>query len=180
VFSRREKALLALAAVAVVAVACVQLAGTVAGTAGANGGADVARWETLRRQVDDAQVRLRKVTIPGPEAAARLLRAAQASGAATGATIAFARPRAATKTRAGCLEQALDVQATGRFPNIARFMFDLEANNPSLRIARVAVTAADDASDRVNCAITVAGYSPGVSEKWKKNEVASRSRASLR
>lgn len=179
-FTRREKVLLALAALVVAAVVCVQVVGTPAGTAAVRGAADVAQWKALRRQVDDAEARLRKATIPAPQAAARLLRAVQTSGAATGVTIAFARPRPAAKTRAGCLEQALDIQATGRFPSVARFMFDLEANNPSLRIARVAVTSADDASDKVNCAITVVGYSPGAIEKWKRNEVARRSRASLR
>jgi len=50
----------------------------------------------------------------------------------------------------------------------------------NLRIARVAITSSDDGSDKVNCAITIAGYSPGVSKQWKDNPNPSQSRASSR
>lgn len=164
-FSRREKALLALAALAVVVVVGVQLSVGAAGTARVDRSSDVARWKALRQRVDDTEARLREITTREPEAAARLLRAAQASGAATGVVITSARPRKATKTSSGCLEHALEVQVAGRFPSIARFMFDLEAKNANIHIARVAVTSSDAGSDRVNCAIIVAGYSPGEVEK---------------
>ena len=165
VFSRREKVLLALAAVAVAVVGGVQVWGTTAGTARMNRASDLPHWKALRQRVDDTDARLRKTTIPASDAAARLLRAGQASGSATGVAITSARPRRATKTPSGCLEQALEIQATGRFPSIARFMFDLETRNANLRIARVAITSSDAGSDRVNGAITIVGYSPGVVKK---------------
>jgi 4-aminobutyrate aminotransferase-like enzyme len=180
VFSRREKALLTLAAVAVAVVLCVQLSGTFAGPSAAERSGDVAQSEALRRRVNDADARLRQITIPGPQAATRLLRAVQASGSAAGVTIAFARPRRATKTSSGALEQALEIQASGPFPKIARFMFDLEARNANLRIARAAITSSDAASDKVSCAITIAAYSPGVIKQWKKNEPTSHGGASPR
>jgi len=176
VFSRREKILLALAAAAVAAVVGIQLSGTVAGTARVGQTTDIRQLKALRQRVNDAEARLRHVTIPAPQATAHILRAAQASGSATGVTVASARPRTATTMSSGCLEQALEIQATGRFPNIARFMYDLEAKNANLRIARVAITSGDAASDTVNCAITVAGYSPGVIKQWQKNEPRNQGR----
>jgi hypothetical protein len=178
VFSRRERLLLGLAAIAVAAAVVIQLAGGAADMPRARPGGDIARWKALRQRVNDTQARLREVTMPPSEAAADLLQAAQASGAATGVTIAFARPRpATTTTSSGCLEQALEIQVKGRFPDIARFMFNLEAKHASLRIARVAITSSGDGGDQVNCAITLAGYSPGVTKQWTTSETASHRRA---
>jgi len=160
VFSRREKALLVLAALAVIVVLVIQFAGGSAGTAG-DPSRDIGPWKALQKRVADTEARLGKVTVPEVEAATRLLRAAQASGSTTGVTITSARPRRPAKTPSGCVEHALEIQATGGFPSIARFMFDLEAKNPSLRIARVAISSSDDSSDKVRCAIIIAGYSPG-------------------
>lgn len=179
-FSRREKMLLLFAAVAVAVVVGIQVSSTVGGTARAGQTTDVRQLKALRQRVDDAEARLRQVTIPAPQATAHILRAAQASGSATGVAVASARPRTATKMSSGCLEQALEIQATGRFPNIARFMYDLEAKNANLRIARVAITSGDAASDTVNCAITVAGYSPGVIKQWQRNEPRNQGRARSR
>jgi hypothetical protein len=176
VFSRREKILVALAVAVVAVVGGLQFLGTSARTAATDPGSDLPHLKALQRSVADTEARLRGITVPAPEAAARLLRAAQASGAATGVTIAFARPHPGTKTRSGCVEYALEVQATGRFPSVARFMYDLEAKNANLRIARVAITSGDAASDAVNCAITIAGYSPGAIKKWTKDEVPNRGR----
>lgn len=164
-FSRREKVLLALAAVAVAVVVSVQLSATVTGTAKADQSRDIARWKALRQSVADAEAQLLEITSPESEAAVHLLRATQASGSATGVTVTSARPRKATRTSSRCLEQTLEVQAAGRFPNIARFMFDLEARNANIRIARVAVTSSDAGSDKVNCTIMIAGYSPGEVER---------------
>jgi len=165
VFSGREKALLAVAALAVTAVVVIQFSGGAASTAKLDPGQDVGRWKALQQRVADAEARLRKITIPEAEAATRLLRAAQASGSATGVTISSARPRRPTKTPSGCVEHMLEIQAAGGFPSIARFMFDLEARNANIRIARVAVTSSDDSSDMVHCAITIGGYSPGEVKK---------------
>jgi hypothetical protein len=76
-------------------------------------------------------------------------------------TVASVRPRAASKLSSGAIEQALEVQADGRFPNVARFMFDLEAKNANMRIARVAISSSDPTSDKVTCTITVACYGSG-------------------
>jgi len=177
VFSRREKVLLALAAAAVAAVVLVvQLTGTAAGTAQGDREREVRQWKALQQRVSDAQAHLRQITVPEAEAPARLLRAAQASGSATGVRISSARPRRPTTTRSGCVEQALELEVTGRFPDIARFVFDLEAKNVNLRIARIAITSSGGGSDQVSCAITVAGYSPGAITKWKREQTASRGR----
>jgi hypothetical protein len=165
VFSRRERVLLALAAIAVIAVVVIQLWGGVGGSARANEGRDIAQLNALQQRVADTDARLREITIPESEATARLLRAAQASGLATGVAITSARPRTPTKTSFGCVEHALEVQAAGSFPSIAKFMFDLEAKNANLRITRAAVTSSDDSSDTVHSAIIVAGYSPGEAKK---------------
>jgi hypothetical protein len=178
VFSRRERVLLLLAAVAVAVVVGIQVLGTRTARPGQT--SDIRQLKALRQSVSDAEARLRDVTIPAPQATARILRAAQASGSATDVTVASARPRTATKIASGCLEQALEIQATGRFPNIARFMYDLEAKNANLRIARVAISSGDAASDKVNCAITVAGYSPGVIKQWQRNEPRNQGRVPVR
>jgi len=165
VFSRREKVLLALAAIAVAVAVGVQLLGDAVGSAGADPSSELARWKALRQRVDDAQARLDRITTPESEVTARMLRAAQANGSAAGVTITSARPRRATKTGAGCGENALEIQAAGRFPDIAKFMFELEAENGNLRIARVAINSSEGGSDKVNCTIIIVGYSPGEVEQ---------------
>lgn len=159
-FSHREKVLLVVAALAVTAILVVQFAVGAAGTTG-DPGRDIGRWKALQKRVANTEARLKNVTISESEAATRLLRAAQGSSSATGVTITAARPRRPAKTSFGCVEHALEIQVTGGFPTVARFMFDLEAKNPSLRIARVSMSASDDSSDRVRCAIIIAAYSPG-------------------
>ena len=159
-FSRREKIMLAVAALAVAAAVGVQLSSSASRTPGLNGG-EIAGWQALRQRVDDASARLRAVTAPEPEVIGHLLRAAQASGAATGVIVTSARPRRATRTSSGCMEHTLEIQVAGRFPSIARFVFDLEAKHADIRIARVAVNSSESGSDKVDCGITIAGYSPG-------------------
>jgi hypothetical protein len=180
VFSRREKILLLLAAAAVAVVVSIQFSGTIGGASRQGPTIDVRQVKALQQRVDDAEARLRKATLPASEATARILRAAQASGSATGVTVASARPRTPIKMSSGCLEQALEIQATGPFPNIARFMYDLEAKNANLRIARVAISSSDAASDKVNCAVTVAGYSPGVIKQWQRNQPQNQGRVRSR
>lgn len=158
-FSRREKVLLVLAAITVAAVVALQfMAGGAEGTPAQRQGESL---RALRRRVADSEARVGKVTAAETELTAVMLRAAQASAAAAQVNIVSVRPRRAAKLSSGAVEHSLEVQASGHFPAIAKFMFEIEAKHRELRIARVAISSGDSGSDKVTCAIVIAGYSPG-------------------
>jgi Tfp pilus assembly protein PilO len=161
VFSRREKILLIATAAVVAAIVALQFAGTSGSSPGADEARISARWRALKKQVGTLEARLASTTSTPSKAVPRLLRAAQASAAATGITLASIRPRRPTRTASGSMEHSVEIQAAGRFPDVARFMLDIEHRQPYVRLARVAITSTDGASDKVNATFMIAGYSPG-------------------
>lgn len=160
-FSRREKVLLAGAIVAVVTAVGFQMAGIPGGRASLDQGSNVDQWRSLKKRVGALEGRLAAITSQESEVVPRLLRAAQASSAATGVSLVSLRPRRAAKTASGCLEQSIEIQARGRFPDLARFMFDIEERNARIRLASVSISSIEATSDAINSTIVVVGYSPG-------------------
>ena len=160
-FSRRERMLLLIALVAVAAAAAFQFVETSRAPSDGDGRHSAAQQRALEQRVGGLEERLAAETSPASAVVPDLLRAAQASSASTGMTVRSARPRRATKTPAGCVEHTVEIQVRGRFPDLAKFIFDLEEKNPRLRVARAAINAADAESDVVNCTIMAASYSPG-------------------
>lgn len=162
-FSRREKALLAAAVIAVAAALGMQFAHVreAAGEQRSN----VEQWRALKHRVSALEQRLAAITSKEGEVLPSLLRATQASSAATRVSVISIRPRRAKRTASGCIEHGVEVQARGHFPDLVRFMFDLEQNNPRIRLASVSISAIDGTSDTVNSTITVVGYSPGEVQK---------------
>jgi len=161
VFSRREKMLVVAAALAVVLAVGFQLVGGPRGPSSAEQTRITGRWRAAKRRVSDLEARLAAMTSPASSAFPRLLRAAQASAVSAGVAVASARPRRPTKTASGCQENSLEIQATGSYPGVIKFISDIQAKNPSVRLARAAISSADAASDRVNSTITISSYSPG-------------------
>ena len=164
-FSRREKMLLVAAALAVAAVIGLQLVGSSRSRVGADEARASARWRALKKDVSSLEARLAAMTSPPSQAVPRLLRAGEASAASTGVTLASIRPRRPTKTALGSVEQGVEIQVTGRFPDVAKFMLDLQKKHPYVRLTRAAVTSADGASDNVNATVVIAAYSPGEVKK---------------
>jgi Tfp pilus assembly protein PilO len=161
VFSRREKALLVAAAVAVIAVTALQLAATLWGGASADEARALARWRALKKHLQSLEARVAAVTGPSSSAVPRLLRAAQASAQATGISLTSIRPRRPTRMSTGCMEHSVEMQASGRFPDVVKFIVDIEAKNRLVQPGRVAITATDGKSDMVNATIVLSTYSAG-------------------
>jgi len=165
VFSRREKVFMVLAALAVGLALAFQLAGTSPGPSRVEQARIGRRLRDARNRVNALEARLAKMTDPASKAVPGLLHAAQASGASTGVTIASVRPRRPTKTESGCQENSLEIQATGIFPNVIKFMVDIRQKNPYVRLARVTMNSTDAASDKVTSTVVLSSYSqPEVSK----------------
>lgn len=158
-FAGRDRLLLGVAAVVVAAVVWFQLAAAPGALPVA--GVSRAEREGLERRVSTLEARLAAVTIPSAQAAGVILRTAQSSAAATGMTIVQVRPRPPAKSPSGCLERAMEIQVRGRFPDLTRFLFRLEAGNQPLRVTRISMSSADNSSDQVNCTLVAVSYSPG-------------------
>lgn len=159
-FSRREKILLIATAAVVAAIVALQLAGTPGGRTATDEARISAQWGALKKEVKRLEARLASMTTTPSKAVPRLLRAAEASASSAGVGIVSVRPRKSARTASGCVEHGVEVQVTGRFVAVARFMLDVENKQPYVRFARVAITSADGASDNVNASIVIAGYSP--------------------
>lgn len=156
---------MALAALAVALALAFQLAGRKPVPDRAEQARIGRRLRDARNRVGALEASLADMTSPASSAIPGLLRVAQASGASAGVTLASVRPRRPSKTASGCQENSLEIQATGSFPNVIRFMVDIRQKNPYVRLARVTMNSTDAASDKVTSTVVLSSYSqPEVSK----------------
>lgn len=170
--SSRER-LLILVALAI-AVFIVIDALTSKGTAGSRALAEAQRKQTqaqrevaaLHREIDDLQGRIGKRLAAGtPQAVVQdMVVSAQAAAGAAGLKLEDVKPSEPDEV-SGVRRVPVHVRLTARFPEAARFLYELERRNAGYQVSQVQMIAKDPQSDRLDLEVRLVAYVTGEKEK---------------
>jgi Tfp pilus assembly protein PilO len=172
--SSRER-LLIVVALAIAVFIVVDALGS-SGTAGSRALADARRRQadtqrslaTAHREIDNLQAQISKrLTTGTPQAVVQdMVVSAQAAAGASGLKLDDVKPTEPDEF-SGVRRVPVHVRLTARFPEAARFLYELERRNARYQVSQVQLLAKDPQSDRLDMEVRLVAYV--AEEKEKRN-----------
>jgi len=157
--TRREQVLIGLCALVLAAVGLPQASRLWSAPAPAGAATLSRRQAELERRVGSLQDSVAALTTTREQTVPRALALVQRAAAKAGAQVELARPLRDMRTGA-LTRHAVQFTVTGSFPQVVDLLAALASEKTSLVVERVEISAADEASDRVQAQLRVAGYEP--------------------
>jgi len=170
--SSRER-LLIVVAVAIAVFIVIDVL-TSSGTPGSRALAEARRKQThaqrdlaaLHREIDDLQGRIgKRLTSGAPQAVVQdMVVSAQAAAGAAGLKLDDVKPSEPDEL-SGMRRVPVHVRLSARFPEAARFLYELERRNAGYEVSQVQLVAKDPQSDRLDLEVSLVAYVTGEKEK---------------
>jgi len=120
----------------------------------------------LHREIDDLQERIgKRLTTGTPRAVVQdMVVSAQAAASAAGLKLEDVKPSEPDEI-SGVRRVPVHVRLTARFPEAARFLYELERRNGGYQVSQVQLVAKDPQSDRLDMEVRLVAYVTGEKEK---------------
>lgn len=121
--------------------------------------------ETAQREVDELREKIARRMVPGTAQGAvqNMVVSAQAAAGAAGLKLDDVKPADAEEV-SGVRRVPVHVRLTARFPEAARFLYELERRNARFQVSQVQMVAKDPQSDRLDLEVRLTAYVAGEKE----------------
>lgn len=120
----------------------------------------------VQREIDDLQGQIgRRISTAAPQAVVQeMVVSAQASAGAAGLKLDDVKPSDPDEV-SGVRRVPVHVRLTARFPEAARFLYELERRSTQYQVSQVQMVAKDPQSDRLDLEVRLVAYVMGEKEK---------------